>query len=78
MAVIEIDVEQGEFAEAVAAVEDGNEVVLLKQGQPVARLLPMKARAAVLLGPRKAGSAQGLFTVPDDFDEPLDDFRDYM
>jgi hypothetical protein len=27
---------------------------------------------------RVPGSAKGLFVVPDDFDEPLDDFDDYM
>ncbi len=27
---------------------------------------------------RAPGSAKGLFTVPDDFDAPLDDLRDYM
>ena len=27
---------------------------------------------------RQAGSANGLITGPDDFDEPLDDFKPYM
>lgn len=27
---------------------------------------------------RKAGSAEGLIKMSDDFDEPLDDFKDYM
>lgn len=27
---------------------------------------------------RQFGSAKGLITVPDDFDEPLDDFKPYM
>jgi hypothetical protein len=29
-------------------------------------------------GDRAPGTAKGLFVVPDDFDAPLDDFRDYM
>ncbi|MBC8136752.1 MAG: DUF2281 domain-containing protein [Fibrella sp.] len=28
--------------------------------------------------PRRAGSAIGLVTIPDDFDEPLEDFKEYM
>lgn len=28
--------------------------------------------------PRKAGSARGLIQMSDDFDEPLEDFREYM
>ncbi len=27
---------------------------------------------------RIPGSAKGLFTVPDDFDDPIEDFREYM
>lgn len=27
---------------------------------------------------RKAGSAEGLIQMSDDFDEPLDEFKDYM
>ena len=29
-------------------------------------------------GKRVIGSMKGLFEVPDDFDEPLDDLKDYM
>jgi len=28
--------------------------------------------------PIKAGSAKGLITIADDFDEPLEDFKEYM
>lgn len=28
--------------------------------------------------PRRAGSAKGKIIIPDDFDEPLDDFKEYM
>jgi prevent-host-death family protein len=79
MAMKKIDVAQGDLTDALAAVVEGDEVVLTKEGRPVARLLPMQEHATVpLLGPRKAGSARGLFTVPDDFDAPLVDFRDYL
>lgn len=27
---------------------------------------------------RTAGSAKGMITIPPDFDEPLEDFKDYM
>jgi hypothetical protein len=27
---------------------------------------------------RQAGTAKGLVTISDDFDEPLEDFKDYM
>jgi prevent-host-death family protein len=72
----EIDVGQAQLEEALNAVQMGEDVVLTKEGQPVARLVPIEEEGP-LLGPRKAGSARGLFTVPDDFDAPLD-FREYV
>jgi antitoxin (DNA-binding transcriptional repressor) of toxin-antitoxin stability system len=71
MATHEAEVETTQLSDLVQAAENGDEVVLTRQGEPVARLVPLRRK-------RKAGSARGLFTVPNDFDEPLDDFRDYM
>lgn len=31
----------------------------------------------LVLSPR-AGSAEGLVTIPDDFNEPLEEFKEYM
>jgi prevent-host-death family protein len=70
MATQEVEIDTARLSELVRAAENGDEVVLTRQGEHVARLVPMRAR--------KAGSARGLFTVPPDFDEPLEDFRDYM
>ncbi|MFP3913113.1 MAG: type II toxin-antitoxin system Phd/YefM family antitoxin [Desulfobacteraceae bacterium] len=53
----------------------GKEVIIARGNQPVVRLdvLPeVRSR-------RKIGNAKGLIlSMSDDFDEPLDDFRDYM
>jgi prevent-host-death family protein len=49
-------------------VEAGEEIVIRCGSRPVARLIPMKARA-----PRVLGQDAGAFTVPDDFDAPLPD-----
>ncbi|HEX2207079.1 MAG TPA: hypothetical protein VHG93_05315 [Longimicrobium sp.] len=73
----ELDVAQSGLEDALAAVEQGYEVVLMREGMPVARVSRAEGRVRGPLGPRKAGSAAGLFTVPDDFDDPID-FRDYM
>jgi prevent-host-death family protein len=69
MTTRELSVETVLLSDLVEAAEHGNEVLLMKQGEPLARLVPIRRR--------KAGSARGLFTVPDDFDD-MDDFRDYM
>lgn len=60
----------------VEAALKGEEIILTKDNQPVVKLVPMppvKKRR-----PAKAGSAKGLVTIAEDFDEPLEDFKDYM
>jgi antitoxin (DNA-binding transcriptional repressor) of toxin-antitoxin stability system len=56
------------------AARSGEEVVLTRGGEAVAKIVPLVRRKAR----RRFGSARGQLTVPDDFDAPLDDFRDYM
>jgi prevent-host-death family protein len=46
----------------------GEEVVIMDAGEPVAKLVPIRAPAKKR---RKFGSAKGEFTVPDDFNDPL-------
>jgi hypothetical protein len=40
--------------------------------------LKQKAKAKRNLKERKVGSAKGLIKMAPDFDEPLEDFKDYM
>ena len=47
-------------------VEAGEEVIIARNGNPVARLVSCKKRRK-----RKPGSMAGLFTVPDSFFDPL-------
>jgi prevent-host-death family protein len=54
------------LSELLKKVEAGEEVVIARAGKPVARLVRIGAS-----GQRVFGSAKGLFTVPDDFDDPL-------
>ncbi len=58
----------------IEEVKSGVEILITCEGQPVARLLPPQDPPP----DRVPGSARGLFEVPDDFDAPLEDFRDYM
>jgi antitoxin (DNA-binding transcriptional repressor) of toxin-antitoxin stability system len=55
----------------IEAVINGKEIIITKDDQPVVKLVPFKRG-------RRAGSAKGLVTISDDFDEPLEDFKDYM
>ncbi len=62
------------LVDLVREVAQGTEVVITEHGEPIARLVGVAGSAPE----RQPGSARGLFTVPDDFDAPLDDFHDYV
>ncbi|AFZ00171.1 type II toxin-antitoxin system Phd/YefM family antitoxin [Calothrix sp. PCC 6303] len=64
-----------ELVNMVEAALQGEEVVILKDNQPVVRLATLEPTRK----PRpRFGSAKGLITLSEDFDEPLEDFREYM
>ena len=48
---------------------EGEEVIVAKAGNPVARLVPIEPARA----PRQPGTGKGLFEMRDDFDDPLPD-----
>jgi prevent-host-death family protein len=50
-------------------VEDGNEVLIARGGQPVARLVPYNAQP----GRRMLGNDRQTVRIADDFDAPLPD-----
>ncbi len=57
----------------IAAAARG-ETVLIQENQTIVQLVPVGQ-----VKPRpKFGSAKGLVHIADDFDEPLDDFKEYM
>lgn len=64
-----------ELVQIAEAVLKGEEVVIFKDNQPVVKLVllePSQRR------PAKAGSAKGLVWMPDNFDEPLENFKEYI
>ena len=64
-----------QLSKLIQAALNGKQVIIARGNKPVVRLevLP-EAR-----GKRKIGNAKGLvLKIADDFEEPLDDFREYM
>ena len=55
------------FSKLIARVEAGEEIVIARDGAPVARLVAIRPR----ISKRVAGRDRGLFSVPDDFDARL-------
>ncbi len=68
---IDIEHEKRPLGELVEQTLGGAEIVITRNDRPVARLTAIPARM-----PRRFGSARGLIEMADDFDEPLQDFRD--
>ena len=72
----QISVEEAKttLPDLIDAAISGEEVVIAKDAQHIVRLVPVSASKAV----PQFGSAKGLIIMADDFDEPLDDLREYM
>ena len=51
---------------------------LKKEVSDFVEFLKQKAKLKVKVEERKFGYAQGFFKMAPDFDEPLEDFKDYM
>ena len=51
---------------------------LKKEVQDFIEFLKTKAKKQNPIKQREFGSAKGFFKMHDDFDEPLEDFKDYM
>lgn len=50
---------------------NGEEIVITQNDKPVAKISPIKR-------PLKRGSAKGKIWMSEDFDEPIEDFQEYM
>jgi prevent-host-death family protein len=62
-----------QFSKLVRRVEAGEEIVVRRGREPVARLAPLRKGGQV----HGFGALKGKIRIGKDFDEPLEDFRDY-
>ena len=67
MFTVNIHEAKTQFSKLISRVEAGEEIVIARDGTPVARLLRVRQPSSK----RVSGRDTGLFTVPDDFDAPL-------
>ena len=70
---IDVDQAKQHLPELIEQAAQGDEVVITKGGQPVAKLIPITKEKKV----RQFGSARGLIKISSDFNEPLEDFQEY-
>ena len=79
--MLNVDIMQAgdSLPELIAQSIEGKEIVISQSGKPLVKLVALNGQK--LSGQkrkRRFGSAKGLIRMSDDFDEPLEDFRDYM
>lgn len=66
MVTVSLHQAKAHFSQLIRRVAGGEEIVIARAGEPVARLVPIKEA-----GTRRLGTDEGAFKVPDDFDAPL-------
>jgi antitoxin (DNA-binding transcriptional repressor) of toxin-antitoxin stability system len=77
VSTITLEEAQAGLAELIQHLKPGEEVLITRGSQPVARLVG-EARAA-RKPPRQLGTLRGTVSyIAPDFDSPLEDFREYM
>lgn len=83
MSNITLEEAQSRLTEVVQQLTPGDEVIITVNQRPVARLLGIAAKGnsprsrPAVTGIPKAGAYEGRLTVPDNFDEPLEELREY-
>lgn len=70
---IDLQEAQAHLLQLVEQAKHGHEVILTEGGEPVAKIIPVSAPVK-----RQFGSVKGLIVMSEDFDDPLEDFREYM
>jgi antitoxin (DNA-binding transcriptional repressor) of toxin-antitoxin stability system len=74
MQVVDVNQATQHLTELIDLTLGGDEIFITKDGQTVVKLVPVKKAKKQ----RQFGSAKGLIKIADDFDEPLEDFKEYM
>ena len=71
MAQFNLATAKARFSELVQKAMLGEEVIVTKENKAVVKIVPIKPAK------RKPGTGKGIWMAPD-FDEPLEDFQEYM
>jgi antitoxin (DNA-binding transcriptional repressor) of toxin-antitoxin stability system len=75
MPTISIQEAQARLSEIIHGLTPGEEVVITENDQPVARLVPTPP---LHTKPRQFGTLKGTVLSMEHFDDPLEEFEEYM
>lgn len=73
MKQVNIHIAKSHLSDLIKKALLGEEIIIAKDHVPVVKLVPVQP----LQKGRKIGLAKNLISISPDFDEPLDDFKDY-
>lgn len=75
--MLQVDIFEAEekLLELTEAAMRGEEIAITQDNQPVVKLVVIPKQAKPN---RQPGSAKGMVWMSDDFDEPLEEFKEYM
>ena len=73
---IDLDEAKTQMARLLQSALDGEEIIITENDQPILKIV--RVSNPVTKPHRQSGSAKGLISMSDDFDEPLEDFTEYM
>ena len=82
--MLTVNADEAKIPELLNATATGQVILITRQDTPVAILSPISINQPVLeqtkrqKRQRRLGSATGLFTLSEDFDEPLEEFKGYQ
>lgn len=74
MRQVSVEEAQVQFLALIEAALNGEEIIITQEDQPIIKFVTIDSPKP----PRQRGSAKGLITIADDFDDPLEDFAEYM
>ncbi|MBL8795299.1 MAG: type II toxin-antitoxin system prevent-host-death family antitoxin [Planctomycetia bacterium] len=77
MATVTLREAQATLSDLIHRLTPGEEVVITENDQPVARLVPAAPSALPRRVPR-LGTLRGTVLSMERFDDPIDDFKEYM
>lgn len=75
MHTIDLNHAKQQLPELIKQTIRGDEVIITQGGEPIAKLVALSRQSSKQ---RQFGSAKGLIKISDDFDEPVEDFKEYL
>ena len=70
MTYLDITQAKSNLSQLLDLAIEGEEIIITQDDKPIAKISPIKR-------PLRRGSAKGKIWMSDDFDEPLEDFKEY-